>query len=276
MSNTDTIRDAWDSLAHAWEAQRSYMLQTSWPIHRWLVRTLDPKPGEHILELGAGTGETGFLIAAELQGEGRVVSTDLSSNMVDAARRRGTELGLTNVDYRPLDAQKMDLADASFDGVVCRWGFMLMPDPGSALRECRRVLRPGGRLAFAVFRAPAENPWAGIPALVLSERGHLPPPTPGIPGILSLHDRAHLEALVEQAGFASFRMESVAMSWRFPDLETYWRWLVDLTALGPTLRSLSAADAAIVRADIDQRAKPFHEGSELALPALCWCVLATR
>jgi ubiquinone/menaquinone biosynthesis C-methylase UbiE len=276
MSHTDTIRDAWDSLAPAWQAQRSYMLQTSWPIHRWLVRTLDPRPGQQILELGAGTGETGFLIAAELRNEGRVVSTDLSPKMVAIARQRGTELGLVNVDYRALDAQKMDLADASFDGAVCRWGFMLMPDPGAALRESRRVLRPGGRLAFAVFRSPADNPWAGIPALVLSERGHLPPPTPGIPGILSLGDRTHLEALVAQAGFASHRLESVAITWRFPDLDTYWRWLVDLTALGPTLRSLSAADASVVRAEIDLRAKPFHEGDELALPGLCWCGLATR
>ena len=276
MSHTDTIRDAWDSLAPGWHAQRSYMLQTSWPIHRWLVRTLDPQPGQHILELAAGTGETGFLIAAEMRNEGRIVSTDLSSKMVDAARQRGTELGITNIDYRVLDAQKMDLADASFDGVVCRWGFMLMPDPGMALRECRRVLRPGGRLAFAVFRTAPENPWAGIPALVLSERGHLPPPTPGIPGILSLGDRAHLEKLLEQTGFASFRLESVPMTWRFPDLDTYWRWLVDLTALGPTIRGLSASDAAIVRADIDERSKPFHEGNELALPGLCWCGLATR
>jgi ubiquinone/menaquinone biosynthesis C-methylase UbiE len=276
MSHTDTIRDAWDSLAHGWHAQRSYMLQTSWPIHRWLVRTLDPQPGQQILELAAGTGETGFLVAAEMRNEGRIVSTDLSPNMVDAARQRGTELGLTNVEYRVLDAQKMDLADASFDGIVCRWGFMLMPDPGAALRECRRVLRPGGRLAFAVFRTAADNPWAGIPALVLSERGHLPPPTPGIPGILSLGDRAHLEKLLEQTRFASFRLESVAMTWRFPDLETYWRWLVDLTALGPTIRSLSAAEAAVVRADIDARAKPFHEGNALALPGLCWCGFATR
>ena len=129
---------------------------------------------------------------------------------------------------------------------------------------------------FAVFRTAPDNPWAGIPALVLSEHGHLPPPTPGIPGILSLGDRAHLESLVAQAGFASSSLESVAMSWRFPDLDTYWRWLVDLTALGPTLRGLSAADASVVRADIDDRAKPFHEGEELALPGLCWCGLATR
>jgi SAM-dependent methyltransferase len=258
MSHTDTIRDAWDSLAPGRQAQRSYMLQTSWPIHRWLVRTLDPRLGQQILEIGAGTGETGFMVAAELKNEGRVVSTDPSPKMVEIARQRGMELGFTNVDYRALDAQKMDLADASFDGVVCRWGFMLMPDPGAALRECRRVLRPGGRLAFAVFRTAADNPWAGIPALVLSEHGRLPPPSPGVPGILSLGERAHLEKLIEQVGFASFRLESVAMSWRFPDL--------DLLALarrpdGVRRRSESVAAEPRTCARYHERAKPFHEGN---------------
>ena len=69
--------------------------------------------------------------------------------LVEAARKRGAELGIGNADYRVLDAQAMDAEDASFDGILCRWGFMLMPDPAAALRECRRVLKPGGRLVFA-------------------------------------------------------------------------------------------------------------------------------
>ncbi len=85
----------------------------------------------------------------------------------------------------------MDFADASFDGVICRWGFMLMPDPAAAFRECRRVLVPGGRLVFAVFTGPDENPFASIPARVLAEAGHMPPPTAEWrPGILALADRA--------------------------------------------------------------------------------------
>src|SRR5262249_58000641 len=111
----------------------------------------------------------------------------VEQGMLDSRKKRAGELGVTNVDYRILDAQAMDIADASFDGAICRWGYMLMPDPAAALRETRRVLKPGGRLAFAVFTGPAENPWVSIPVNVLRDAGHLPPPSDGWqPGILAL------------------------------------------------------------------------------------------
>ena len=83
--------------------------------------------------------------------------------MVEAARGVGTELGLDNVEYRVLDAERMDLEESSVDDVVCRWGYMLMADPALAFAETRRVLRDGGRLAFAVWAAPDRNLWAAIP-----------------------------------------------------------------------------------------------------------------
>ena len=84
--------------------------------------------------------------------------------MVDAARRNGEARGLENVEYQVLDAERMGLDDDSFDGVLCRWGYMLMADPAAALEETRRVLRDGGTLAFAVWQTPDRNAWAAIPA----------------------------------------------------------------------------------------------------------------
>jgi SAM-dependent methyltransferase len=205
------------------------------------------------------------------------VSTDLAPAMVDAARKRGAELGITNADYRLLDAQAMDCADASFNGVICRWGLMLMPDPAAALRECKRVLVPGGRLVYAVFTGPEENPFASLPARVLIEAGHLPKPSPEWqPGILALGDRARLDSLVAGAGFASASMESVDMTWRFADASDYWNFLVDLTALGPLVRSLPDAARHAVRATIDERLQRFTRAGEIALPARCWCGVAIR
>lgn len=115
------------------------------------------------------------------------MSTDIAPSMVEVARKRGAELGVSNVDYRVLDAQAMDLADASFDGIIARWVFMLMPDPAAGFRECRRVVKPGGHLAFAVFTGPEDNPFAALPSRVLREAGHLPPPSSEWqPGILAL------------------------------------------------------------------------------------------
>ena len=80
-----------------------------------------------------------------------MISTDISPVMVEAARRRG----IPDVEHRVMDMQAIDLPDSSVDGVVSRYGYMLVPDPALALRETRRVLKPGGRLAFATW-APAK------------------------------------------------------------------------------------------------------------------------
>src|SRR5215813_724532 len=160
---TDRLRDEWESQARKGYQQREAMLSASRPVHEWLVAHLEARDGQRILEIAAGPGETGFLAAPRL-GSGRLLSTDLAPAMVDAARQRGAELGIENADYLTLDAQAMELPDASFDGIICRWGFMLMPDPAAALRECRRVLKAGGRLVFAVFTGADENPFASLPA----------------------------------------------------------------------------------------------------------------
>lgn len=273
---TERVRKDWDSQADNWYQQRDPLLAASRPIHEWLVEHLEPRDGQRVLEVAAGPGDTGFL-AAERLGKGRLVSTDLSPSMVDAARRRGAELAIQNADYRVLDAQAMDLGDASFDGVICRWGFMLMPNPGAALRECRRVLVPGGRLVFAVFTGPAENPFASIPARILIDRGHLPAPTSGWqPGILALADRSRLQSLLDDAGFTSTHIESVDMTWTFADAGDYWTFLVELTALGPLVRSLQAAERDAVRAAIDARLASFARADGIALPSRCWCGVTFR
>jgi SAM-dependent methyltransferase len=171
----------------------------------------------------------------------------------------------------------MDVADASFDGVICRWGFMLMPDPAAAFRECRRVLVPEGRLVFAVFTGPDENPFASIPARILVDAGHLARRASGWqPGILALADRTRVQALLDDAGFASTHIESVDMTWTFATAADYWAFLVDLTALGPLLRSLSDTDRDAVRSAIDRRLASFTSADGITLPSRCWCGVAIR
>ena len=273
---TDRVRQDWDSQANKWYERREPIFAASRPIHEWLVQHLDPKPAEKILEIAAGPGDTGFLAAHRL-GSGHLVSTDLSASMVDAARTRGEELGVTNAQYRTLDAQAMDLADASFDGIICRWGFMLMPDPAAAFRECRRVLVPGGRLVLAVFTGPDRNPLASINARTLVEMGHLPAPGGGWqPGILALADRAKLQSLMADAGFTSIEVEPVAMTWTFASLEEYWAFLVDVTALGPLVRTLPDQDRAHFRTTLNERLAPFASAEGFALPSECWCGSASR
>jgi len=275
-SATERVQKDWDSQAASWFAAREAFLAATRPIHEWLVRHLEPADGQRVLEVAAGPGDTGFLAAKRL-GSGRLLSTDLSPSMVDAERKRGAELGVENADYRVLDAQTMDLEGESFDGVICRWGFMLMPDPEAAVRECRRVLVPGGRLVFAVFTGPDENPFASIPARILIESGHLPRPTPEWqPGILALGDRTRVQALLDGAGFTSTHIDAVDMTWRFSNAADYWRFLVDLTALGPLIRSLPEASRGAFRATLGERLARFTSADGISLPSRCWCGVAIR
>jgi len=267
---TERVRKDWDSQADKWFEQRESLLEDSRPIHEWLVAHLAPRAGQRIIEIAAGPGDTGFMIAP-LLGKGRLVSTDLSPSMLSAAQKRAAELGISNVDFRLLDAQNMDLPDASFDGAVCRWGYMLMPDPAAAFRETKRILVPGGRLAFAVFTAPEQNPFASVPARILVEMGRLPLSTTGwTPGILALSDRTRLESLVEGAGFENLEIEAVEMTWRFRGIDDYWRFLIELTALGPLVRSLPEDVRVRFRQTLEDRLRPFARGDRLDLPSECW------
>ena len=159
-----TSHATWQALAPGWERWRAQLSDGLAPVREWLVGELAPRPGDIVLELSAGAGDTGFAAAAIVGERGRLISSDFSSEMVQAAGRRGAELGLNNVEYRVIDAERIELDAESVDGVLCQSGYMLMADPAAALLETRRVLRPGGRLALSVWGEPERNPWGAIAA----------------------------------------------------------------------------------------------------------------
>src|SRR5215213_6185099 len=141
-------------MAAGWEGHRARVWDASRAVSEWLVDALDPQPGETVLELAAGIGDTGFAAARRLGAEGRLITTDFSEAMVDGARRRAREVGASNAEFRTLDAERTDLDDGSVHGVLCRWGYMLMGDRAAALAETRRVLVDGGRVPLSAWGDP--------------------------------------------------------------------------------------------------------------------------
>jgi SAM-dependent methyltransferase len=263
-------------MAPGWERWRARLAEALTPVREWLIGRLAPQPGQTVLELGAGTGETGFEAAASLGEDGRLISTDFSPDMVEVACRRGAQLGLANVDYRVIDAERIELDSGSVDGVLCQSTYMLVADPAAALAETRRVLRPGGRLALSVWGAPEHNPWASIGGMILIERGHLPAPEPGAPGVFSMASQDRTRALLDGAGFTSVRTEEVPVRFAFRDLDDYEQWVIDVG--GPfamLVRGLPEDEREVLRARLRQAFVPFATDGGYELPGVALCALAS-
>jgi SAM-dependent methyltransferase len=260
-------------MSSGWEDRREWILQFTGPVNDWIVEQVDPQPGQTILDIAAGTGDLGFAAAERVGDGGRVLTTDFAPGMVEAARRNGERRGLSNVDYQVMDAERMQLEDDSVDGVVCRWGYMLMADPAAALAETRRVLRDGGMLGFAVWQTPDRNPWAAIPGMVLVQRGHMPPPEPGVPGIFAMGDRGLVEQLVTGAGFPEPRIEELTFEWRY-GANDVWDTLNRLAGpLAAVIKELSEEEQRATRAAIEDALEQYRDGDDVLVPAACWGVV---
>ena len=263
-------RAAWGAVAPGWYAQREQLWRASRLVSEWMVRKLDPRPGDTVLELAAGLADTGLMAARSVGESGLVIVTDFTPEMVAAARRRAEELAVQNAEFRVLDAERMDLETDSVDGVLCRWAYMLTIDPAAAFAETRRVLRPGGRLAFSVWASRERNPGLSLVGTVLESQGHIPPPEPEAPGAFVMADPGRIRKLVVGAGFAEPEIEEVSFRWSFADREAYWRYLTQTAAsASPVLRSLSPEAQEVVREQVHEAAWPFRSGEGYNFPAVC-------
>jgi SAM-dependent methyltransferase len=152
-----------------------------------------------------------------------VLATDISEGIVELALQVARERGLNQVETRAMDGERLDLPDAYFDAVLCRLGLMYMPHPVTALREWRRVLRTGGRVAVVVFSTPDRNSWGAMPASIIRRRAQLPPAVPGQPGPFSLGGPGVLEDVFHQAGFANAEVCAVPVPHRTASAAEYVR-----------------------------------------------------
>lgn len=217
-----TNAEHWDAFAPRRAQHGEWTRAIGLPVTDWIVEAVAAQAGETILELAAGAGDVGFAVVERLAPGGRLISSDVSPAVVEVARRAAAERGLVGIEFRVLDAQDLRLPPACVDAVVCRWGYMLMEDPGAALRETTRVLRPGGRLAFSVWGDPGRNPWTTIDDEVLAHAGYAPRiALTDAGGMFSLSDPDRLRALVEASELGVRRLETVGVTLPYANTEDY-------------------------------------------------------
>ena len=267
----------WEEAALGWSMRADRIRDWGMPVSVTMVDALALQPGQRVLELAAGPGDTGFMAAELIAPGGTLISSDGADAMLEVARERAAAAGLANVEFRQLELEWIDLAAASVDAVLCRWGIMLIVDPGAAAREIRRVLRPSGRAAFAVWDRAQRNPWATIPGRVLIELDHSQPPDPGAPGMFSLGDDGDLQELLESAGFGEVTVAAVAVERRYEELERYIEETVDMSPMFSVVFKDLPGDARDeVLARMRAAAEPFvaQDGSVL-LPGSSLVAVAT-
>jgi SAM-dependent methyltransferase len=265
-----TSRKHWAAAAGAWGMHRGVMQAAGEPVSHWMVDAIDPQPGHRVLELAAGPGDTGFLAAELIEPGGTLISTDGVDEMVEQARARAAELGIANVEFRTMDAEWIDLATADVDGVLARWGYMLLADPATALRETRRVLRPGGRLALAAWASPEENAWASAPIAELVALGAIDPPDLDEPNMFAFHDPQRIVGLLEDGGFEDIVVEQVPIVFAYASLDDWWDTQLDIsTTLARAVGAITPAQRDDLRDAIDARLAAYVAGDgSVALPGL--------
>ena len=229
-----------------------------------LVEVADLPPGGRVLDVATGTGHAAIAAAARLGPSGSVLGIDISEGMLEIARGAIEPLGLP-IEVRVGDVQALDLPDASFDAVICASGIFFVPDLDAAARECRRVLVPGGQLAFTAFGASMLQGLRERFTATLARHGHPPTPAPA----MRLQEPEACRRLLEGAGFVDVEVWTEQLGYHLPDAEARWR---EIEA------SLEGRALAGVPADVVARVREEHlaELAELAGPDGIWVDVATN
>jgi SAM-dependent methyltransferase len=253
-------RETWETAAGGWGKRADRLREWGMPVSVAMVESLDLQPGQRVLELAAGPGDTGFMAAELVRPGGTLICSDGAEPMLEVARRRAADAGLDNVEFRQLELEWIDLDTASVDAALVRWGIMLVVDPEAAAREIRRVLRARGHAALAVWDARERNPWATIPTNALIELGHAEPPDPDAPGPFALGGEGALAELLESAGFMDVDVSRVEVLRRYASVEEMVLESADVSpGFSAAYKRLTEEQRAELTARMANAASPFTD-----------------
>jgi ubiquinone/menaquinone biosynthesis C-methylase UbiE len=201
-------KETWNKFSPGWRKWDDFTMSWLQPMATEIIRALELQASDTVLDVAAGTGEPGLTIAP-IVSRGRVVITDLAEGMLEVAREKAREKGLTNYETVVCDVCELPFENATFDAVSCRFGFMFFPDMLLAAQEMARVLKPGGRLAASVWGMPDNNPWVTVIIGTISRQLGLPPPPAGAPGMFRCAGPGFLADLFQRAGFRNLSEKEV-------------------------------------------------------------------
>jgi ubiquinone/menaquinone biosynthesis C-methylase UbiE len=271
-----TVRRDWDRAAASWERFEPQFMYSIGSVDPALLRSLEPRRGDRVLDVGCGTGDP-TLLFAQLVAPGRVLGLDPSPGMLAVARRRARHRGVTNVRFQVGDAARLRTG-RRFDGAVSRYGLMFVDDLPRALARIRAVLARGGRAAFAVWGPAERNPFFRIRAEAVRPFVKEPPADlERTPNPLRLARPGRLAGLMREAGFRRVRSEGVQAPFTYGGVDQYLE--MNLGAPSP-LRDvylrLGRRDQKRLRDRLARGIRPFQDGPLIRAPGFAWVVSGSR
>jgi ubiquinone/menaquinone biosynthesis C-methylase UbiE len=235
-------KKSWNTFSPGWKKWDEMFMEHLLPMGNEIVKQLDLKPADIVLDIAAGTGEPGLTIATRVT-NGKVVITDLAEKMLTIASENAERKGIKNVEFNACDVTELPYDDNSFDAISCRLGFMFFPDVKLAIKEMKRVLKPGGKISASVWLGPENNFWITAIMGTIGRLMQLPATPAGAPGMFRCAAEGFMKNLFEEAGLKNIQQTEVTGKLDCGDAETYWVMMNELAA--PVVAALSNADEAM-------------------------------
>lgn len=233
---------SWDKFSPGWKKWDKLMMDFLKPVADEIIGSIHPKDTDFVLDIAGGTGEPGLTIATMTK-NGKVIITDLSEKMLEIAKEHAKARGINNIEIRACDVSELPFADNTFDAISCRFGFMFFPDMLMAAKEMARVLKPGGRIAVAIWNVPEKNFWVTVTGGTINRNMQLPVPPPEAPGMFRCAKEGLIQDLFQQAGLKNTSEKEVAGKLNSETTDVYWNMMTEVAA--PFVAALSQADDAM-------------------------------
>lgn len=230
----------------------------------YMLEAAGLKPGDHVLDIAAGTGDQSLMAARLVEPGGSILATDMSADMLSIAARVVQQEGLTNITTRVMDAEQLDLENDAFDAVICRLGLMLLPHRARALSEIRRVLKPGGKLAALVWSTPEHNPLWSLPLSILSK--YAKEASSPQPGPFALSDPSIFERELTEAGFHGVSTHALPFESHYASPEAFLHSTASRLIAG-VVGQLSQEEQQCLSGEIRQAVSQFEGAHGLVAPA---------
>ena len=232
-------RASWNKFSPGWKKWDKLFMDFLKPMGGEIIQELNPETDDVVLDIASGTGEPGLTIASLVK-DGKVILTDLAEEMLEIAKENALLKGLNNIETIACDVSDIPFVANSFDAISCRFGFMFFPDMLQAAKEMHRVLKPGGRIATAVWNVPEKNFWITTMTDTINKHIQLQVPPPGSPGMFRCGKEGLMEDVLRQAGFKNISVTEVSSKLNCGTADVYWDAMNEVAA--PVVAALANAD----------------------------------